>query len=74
MLLEDLKSLVYDLKNSPKSAVVEVLDTHTDKVHSFDTHKKAALYLGCNREAIRKGRKNLYKQRSKITVLSDEAV
>lgn len=74
MLLEDLKSLVNDIKRSPGPAVVEVLDTHTGEVLFFEAKNKAAAYLGCNREAIRKGRSNLYKQRYKITVLSDEAV
>ena len=73
MLLEDLKSLVNDLKVLTPT-VVEILDTTTNEVKGFPTKRAAALYLGCDREAIRAGRTNLYKRRYKITVLSDEEI
>lgn len=72
MLLEDLKSIVNDLKEIPTYRTnpvrVEVLDVTTGITTKYPTKKAARLALQCSREALHVGRTKLYKKRYQITV------
>lgn len=75
-MLEDLKSLVNDLKTIPTygspPVAVKVVDVSTGEVNEYPTKKAAVRALKCDREVVKKGRKSLYKNRYDITVLSEE--
>ena len=72
MLLEDLKSIVNDLKRIPTYGInplrVEVLDVTTGITTKYPTKRAARLALQCSREALYVGRTKLYKKRYQITV------
>jgi hypothetical protein len=70
MLLEDLKSIVNDLKYLPGSVRVEVLDTMTGVKTEYSTKTAARLALQCSKDVLYTARTKLYKKRYKITVNS----
>lgn len=75
LLLEDLKSLVVDLKAIPTygkpPAAVKVVDVITGKATEYPTKRAAVKALKCDREVVKRGRTTLYKKRYDITMLNE---
>lgn len=68
MLLEDLKSLVNDLKSGPGPNRVVVLDTMTGITTEYSTKAAARVALQCSKDVLYTAGTKLYKKRYKITV------
>lgn len=63
--------MVNELKEKPiRDTVIQILDTQTGEVNNYNTKTAACKAIKCDPGVIQAGRVKLYKQRYKITILS----